>query len=107
MADETKSKLTIERMKVEGKHLVDKIKEVLEEGNARRVILKKDKRTLMEFPLSVGVGGAAAAILFAPVLAAVGAIAALVSDVEVVIEREVGDVSILTPGEDDTTDEGA
>jgi len=46
---------------------------------------------VMEFPLSVGVGGATAAIVLAPTLAAVGAFAALVSEVEVVIERPVDD----------------
>ena len=72
-------------MKVKSNQLVDKVKELIEEGNARRVIIKKDERVLLEFPLAVGVGGATAAIMFTPVLAAVGALAALVTDVEIQI----------------------
>ena len=77
----------MEEIKVKGNQLVDKVKEVIEEGNARRVSIRKDDRTLLEFPLTVGLGGATAAIFFTPVLAAVGALAALVTDVEVIIER--------------------
>ncbi|QXD15230.1 DUF4342 domain-containing protein [Rhodocaloribacter litoris] len=88
MTQKEKPQVIIERIKVEGKQLVDKVRDIIEEGNARRVILKKDGRTLMEFPLSVGVGGAAAALFISPVLAAIGAIAALVSDIDVIIERE-------------------
>jgi hypothetical protein len=87
MQDNEKQKVVIEELKLRGSQLVDKVRELIEEGNARRIIIKRDNRTLVEFPLSVGVGGAAAAILIAPVLAAVGAIAALVSDVRLVVER--------------------
>lgn len=83
----TDKKISFEEIKVKGNQLVDKVKELIHEGNARRVTIKKDERTLLEFPLSVGVGGATAAIMFTPVLAAVGALAALVSDVDVIIER--------------------
>lgn len=85
------SSVTRDRIKVESNRLVDKVREIIEEGNARRIIIRKEGRTVMEFPLSVGVGGATAAIVLAPTLAAVGAFAALVSEVEVVIERPVGD----------------
>ncbi len=88
MSGKDRAKISMEEIKVRGNQLVDKIKEVIEEGNARRVSIRKDGRTLLEFPLTVGVGGATAAIFFTPVLAAVGALAALVSDVEIVIERE-------------------
>lgn len=83
----TEPKEHLETIEVRGGQLLDRIREIIEEGNARRVILKKDDRVLLEFPLSVGVGGAAAAVLFAPTLAAIGAIAALVSDVDLIIER--------------------
>lgn len=76
-----------ERIKVQSNRLVDKVREIIEEGNARRIIIRKEGRTVMEFPLSVGVGGATAAILLAPTLAAVGAFAALVSEVEIIIEH--------------------
>jgi len=94
MSGTDRVKISLEEIKVKGNQLVDKIKEVIEEGNARRVIIRKDDRTLLEFPLTVGVGGATAAIFFTPVLAAVGALAALVSDVEIVIEREHVEVEV-------------
>jgi hypothetical protein len=79
--------IDLEEIKVKGNQLVEKFREIIEEGNARRVSIKKDGRTLVEFPLSVGVGGATAAILLSPTLAAVAAIASLVSDVSIVVER--------------------
>ena len=78
----------VQELKVRGDQLVDQVRTLVEEGNARRVIIKKDGRTVMELPLSVGVGGAAAAILVSPVLAALGALGALVADVDVVVERD-------------------
>ena len=87
MIDQEKVKVRFREFKVKGGELVDKVREIIEEGNARRIIIKKEDRVLLEFPLSVGVGGAAAALLLAPTLAAVGAIAALVIDVKVIIEE--------------------
>lgn len=78
---------TLQEIKIKGNQLVDRVREVVEEGNARRIIVKKDGRTVMEFPLSVGVGGAAAAILLSPTLAAIGAFASLASDIHIVVER--------------------
>jgi len=73
-----------EEFKVKGKDLVEKIKSILHEGNVRRIILKDEKgQTYLEIPLSV----AAVGVLAAPVLAAVGAIAALVANFTLVIER--------------------
>lgn len=83
--------VTRDRIKVKSNRLVDTVREIIEEGNARRIIIRKEGRTVMEFPLSVGVGGATAAIVLAPTLAAVGAFAALVSEVEIVIERAADD----------------
>ncbi|MDA1029283.1 MAG: DUF4342 domain-containing protein [Bacteroidetes bacterium] len=93
MVDKEKVRVTIEELKVRGSHLVDKVKELIEEGSARRLLIRKDNRTLLEIPLSVGVGGATAAIFLLPTLAAVGALAALVSDVDIVIEREEANVT--------------
>jgi len=84
----TKQKVTFEEIKVKGNQMIDKVREIIEEGNARRILIKKDGRTVMEIPLAVGVGGAAAAILLAPTLAAIGAFASLVSDIRLVVERE-------------------
>jgi len=78
---------TIEEMKVAANQLVDRVKELIKEGRTRRVTIKKGEHIYMEIPLTVGIGGAMATVWLAPVLAAVGAIAALVSDVELVIER--------------------
>jgi len=79
---------TTEQFRVQGTQLMDKVRQIIDEGNARRIIIRNDNRTLIEFPLTVGVGGALAAVVLAPVFAAIGAIAALVSDVEVVVERD-------------------
>ena len=87
MIEKDRARVTIEKIKVKGGQVLDKVKEVIEEGDARRVSLHKDGRTLIEFPLTIGVGGATAAIFLAPTLAAIGAVAALVSDVELRIER--------------------
>ncbi len=73
-----------EEFRVDGEQLLGKVKELLHEGNIRRVIIKdKDGKTLVEFPMTVGVVGA----LVAPSLAALGAIAALVSEATIVVEK--------------------
>ncbi len=72
-----------EEFKVNGEALIEKIKELVREGNIRRIIIKdKDDRILVDIPLTFGVLGA----LVAPQLAAVGAIAALVSNATIVVE---------------------
>ena len=72
-----------EEFKVSGEALVDKIKELVHEGNIRRIIIKdKSDHTLIDIPLTFGVIGA----LLAPQLAAIGAIAALVTNATIVVE---------------------
>ncbi len=73
-----------ETTKVQGGELVDKVRALLHEGNVRRIVIKQKERSIAEFPLSAGVVG----VVFAPVLAAVGAIAALVTDCSIAVERE-------------------
>ena len=73
-----------ESFKVTSEQLVDAVKKLLHEGNVRRVTIKQDGRSIVEFPLMVGVIGA----VFAPVLAAVGALAAVLSDCTIEVERE-------------------
>lgn len=74
-----------EEFKVSGEDLIRKIKELINEGNVRRIIINnKDGRQLVELPLTIGVVGA----VLAPVLAAVGAIAALVTECTILVERE-------------------
>lgn len=84
----TDPKPIIQEVKVKSGQLLDKVREIIDEGNARRIIIKTEDRTLFEIPMMAGVGGAAAAVLFAPALAAIGALAALVTDVSVVVERD-------------------
>ncbi|MBI2330782.1 MAG: DUF4342 domain-containing protein [Chloroflexi bacterium] len=73
-----------EEFRVDGEKIVSKIKELLHEGNIRRVIIKdKDGKTLMEIPVTIGVVG----VLLAPQLAALGAIAALLTEANVVVEK--------------------
>ena len=73
-----------EEFQFDGDMLISKIKELLHEGNVQRVIIKNEEgRTLLDLPLTVGVVG----VLLAPQLAAIGAIAALVTHGTMVIER--------------------
>ncbi len=74
-----------EEFKVSGEDLLKKVKSIINEGNVRRITVKnKDNKTIVELPLTIGVVGAA----LAPLLAAVGAIAALVTECTIVVERE-------------------
>lgn len=77
-------KTRTEEFKVDGEKIISKIKELLHEGNIRRVIIKdKDGKVLMEIPVTIGVVG----VLIAPQLAALGAIAALLTEATVVVEK--------------------
>ena len=73
-----------EEIKVQSRDLVDKVKELFHEGNVRRIVIKDEKgHTFIEIPLTI----AALGVIAAPLLAAIGAIAALVSNFTLVIER--------------------
>lgn len=77
-------KFRTEEFRVDGEELLAKIKNLIQEGNIRRVIIKdKDGKTVFEIPLTFGVVGA----LIAPQLAAIGAIAALLTEATVVVEK--------------------
>ena len=85
----TDEKVRVEEFELSGDQVVTKIKQLLHEGNIRRISLQTEEgKTLIEVPLTVGVAGAAVVTLVAPVWAAIGAIAALVADLRVVVERE-------------------
>jgi hypothetical protein len=87
-----------EEIQVSGEALVAKVKELVHEGNIRRIIIKNEEgRTLIEIPLTLGVIGA----VLAPVWAAIGAVAALLTESTIVVER------VKTPNEGtEETEEG-
>ena len=81
MSDE---KVHSEEFRINGEELIAKIKQLIHESNIRRITIKdKDGKTVMEIPLTIGVVG----VLLAPTLAAVGAIAALLTEATVVVEK--------------------
>jgi hypothetical protein len=74
-----------ESFKVNGEGLLKKVKELIKEGNVRKITIKdKNEKELMSFPLTFGVVGA----VIAPVLAAIGAIAALIGECTISVERD-------------------
>ena len=74
-----------EEHKVSGKNLLDRVKQLVHEGNVRRITIKNPAgKVLLEIPLTMGVVGA----VLLPFWAAIGAIAALASDYTIVVERE-------------------
>ena len=76
-----------EKFTVPGSQLVDKVKQLIHEGNIRKVRLLHNDRTVLEIPLSIGAPAAAIAILTAPVLAALGAFAALIAEGTIEVEK--------------------
>jgi hypothetical protein len=77
-------KFKTEEFRVDGEKLITKIKELIHEGNIRRIIIKdREGKTVMEIPMTFGVVG----VLLAPQLAAIGAIAALLTEATVVVEK--------------------
>jgi hypothetical protein len=73
-----------EELSATGDELIDRVKSLVTEGNVRRIIIKQDDRVLVELPLTIGVVG----VLLAPQLAAIGAIAALVTRCTITVDRE-------------------
>jgi hypothetical protein len=72
-----------ESIKVEGSELLDSVKKIIHEGNVRRIIIKQGGRPVAEFPLTIGVVGT----VFAPILAAVGVLAAMLTECTLEVER--------------------
>jgi hypothetical protein len=80
----SEEKVTTDEYQVAGDDLLSKVKELVHEGNIRRIIIKNDEgERLIEIPLTVGVVG----IALLPVWAAIGAIAALVADCTILVEK--------------------
>ena len=76
-----------EKYTVSGSQIVEKVKQLIREGNVRRVRLLHEGKTIIEIPLSIGAPVAVAGILAAPVLAALGAFAALVTECTIEVEK--------------------
>ena len=74
-----------ESIKVEGGELLEKVRSLVREGNVRRIVIRQGERSVAEFPLTVGVVGTVAA----PMLAAVGALAALLTNCTIEVQRAV------------------
>jgi len=84
MSKKTKKETTQEQFKVYGHEVLKKVKELIKEGNVRRIIIKNEKgKTMVEIPVTFAVVGA----VFAPILAAVGALAAVVNKCTIEVER--------------------
>lgn len=89
-----------EEITVAGGELVDKVKGLIEQGSVRRVIVRRPSgEALMEIPLNLGLGVAGILTVMAPVLVALGAMAALIAHFRIEIEREPGTPPVL-PGAD-------
>ncbi len=79
------AKTRMESFKVNGENLLKKVKELIKEGNIRKITIKdKNEKEIMAFPLKFGVVGA----VIAPVLAAIGAMAALIGECTISVERD-------------------
>ena len=78
---------TTKKFTISGSQLVDKVKQLIHEGNIRRVRVLHEGRTVLEIPLSIGAPAAALGIMMAPVLAALGAFAALVTECTIEVEK--------------------
>ncbi|HYW01205.1 MAG TPA: DUF4342 domain-containing protein [Candidatus Acidoferrum sp.] len=79
----SQGRTVVEEVKVAADELVRKVRELLHEGNVRRIVVKKDGHVVMEVPLTV----AAIGVIAAPLLAAIGALAAFVGQYTIVIEK--------------------
>ena len=83
----SEEKVRIEELQVSGEVLVARVKELVHEGNIRRITIKNEEgKVLVELPLTLGVVGA----VLVPTLAAIGAIAALVTNCTIIVERVEG-----------------
>ena len=79
--------MTTERIKVKGSELIGKVKQLIHEGNIRRVRIVYEERAILEIPLSIGAPAVAITIMAAPLPAALGAFAALVTECTIEVEK--------------------
>ena len=80
---EKADKVRRERFQVSGSELVDRVRQLIHEGTVRRIVVKTDDRTIFEIPVAVGAIGA----LLLPTLAALGVVAAMVTQASIIVER--------------------
>jgi hypothetical protein len=78
---------TSEKFTISGDESVHKVKQLIHEGNIRRVRVIHEGKTVLEIPLSIGAPAAAIGIMAAPILAALGAFAALVTECTIEVEK--------------------
>ena len=78
---------TNEKFSVSGSQLVEKVKQLIHEGNIRKIRVIHEGKTIFEIPLTIGAPAAAIGIMVAPVLAALGAFAALVTECTIEVEK--------------------
>lgn len=91
-----------ERFQVSGSELVERVRQLIHEGTVRRIVVKTDDRTIFEIPVAVGAIGA----LLLPTLAALGVVAAMVTQASIIVERR-DDGPRSTPGEAAEADDAA
>ncbi len=87
-------KTSWESFKIDGSQMFERVKQLIHEGNVRRVVVQHGGRTVAEFPLSAGVVG----VVLAPVVAAIGALVALLKDCTIQVERAGDAPKAGTPG---------
>lgn len=92
---EGKQKNVFDSVSDAGNDFADAIKKIVKKGNVNRVRIKKDGKMLLDIPVNAGVVGGAIGIINLPALMAIGALAAIVSKVEVEIERPSGEVEVI------------
>lgn len=87
---DTSEKVSVEEFKVSGESLVTKVRELIHQGNVRRILIKtQGGRTLLEIPLTAGILGGAAGVILFPLITAIAAIAALAARFTLVVERRI------------------
>jgi len=94
---EQKPGYSVEELQVVGEQLLTKVKELVHEGNVRRIVIKQDGHTLVEIPLTFGLAG----VILAPVWAAVGVLGALLArcSIEVIRTEKPGEIPPTQPDE--------
>lgn len=89
--EDAKEKVRVEEFSISGDALVGKIKELIHQGNIRRITIKNEEgHTLIEIPLTIGVVGGVVGTALFPIVAAIGAIGALVAHLTIAIEKVEG-----------------